>query len=62
MHNLLRQLLIVTLIFTIICMILIESLFNYYENYIQREEAKIIYEIEPSVIHLEAKVEAAKSR
>lgn len=54
MHNLLKQLLIVVLVWAIICTILIKSLFGYYENYVQKQDAKVIYEIKPTMAHLEA--------
>lgn len=54
MHNLLKQLLIVVLAWAIICTILIKSLFSYYESYVQKQDAKVIYEIKPIMAHLEA--------
>ena len=55
MHNLVKQLLIVILTLAIICTILIKCLFSYYENYIQRQEARVIYEIRPTTVEVEAR-------
>ena len=59
-HYLLKQLLIVILIWIGICSILIKGLFGYYENFVQRRDAKIIYEIEPTTVRLEASVDGQK--
>lgn len=37
-----------------ICSILIKSLFGYYENLVQKKDAKIIYEIKPTMVQLDA--------
>jgi len=58
MHNFAKQLLTVLFIWAIICTILIHFLFSYYENYTQKQEAKVIYEIEHSVAHIEAESES----
>lgn len=59
-HYLLKQLLIIILIWLGICSILIKSLFGYYENFVQKKDAKIIYEIKPTMIQLEASVDTEK--
>lgn len=60
MHNLAKQLLIVILTLAIICTILIKCLFSYYENYIRRQEAKVIYEIRLTTVDVEARSESRK--
>lgn len=52
-YHLLKQLFIVILIWMVICTILIKSLLGYCENYIQKKDAKIIYEIKPITAQLE---------
>lgn len=53
-HNLLKHLLIIILMWAIICTVLVKILFGYYESYVQREDSKIIYEIKSSVLYMEA--------
>ena len=52
MTHLIKQLFTVILIWGILCTILISCLFSYYESYVQRQDARIIYEIKPSVTHI----------
>lgn len=52
MHYLLKQLLIVILIWMGICTILAKSLFSYYESFVQKKDTKIIYEIKPATTQL----------
>lgn len=47
-HYLLKQLLIVILIWMGICSILVKSLFGYYESLLQKKDIKVIYEVKPT--------------
>lgn len=59
-HNLLKHLLIIILMWAIICTVLVKILFGYYESYVQREDSKIIYEIKSSVLYMEAQKDVDK--
>lgn len=59
-HNLLKHLLIIILMWAIICTVLVKVLFGYYESYVQREDSKIIYEIKSSVLYMEAQKDVDK--
>ena len=59
-HNLLKHLLIVILMWVIICTALVRILFGYYENYVQKEDSKVIYEIKSSVLYMETQKDVDK--
>ena len=50
MHFLLKQLLVIILVWLAICTILTKSLCSYYENYVQKKDTKVIFEIDLDLV------------